>query len=118
MEDTTPSSDPGLKTRTTQTWRKRQIHRISQNRRTSPVTKACTGWKAASSRLRSTHRWHPTGWWERAAGGGLRTLMVAKGSQQGSPPAGSPGSGHNGTHLQARHAAEHGRGVSQVDPLG
>lgn len=89
MKDMTPGSDPGLKTRTTQIWRKRQIHRISKNCGTSPVTKACTGWKAASS-----HRWHPIGWWERTAGGGLRTLRIAKGSREGSPLAGSPGTGH------------------------
>lgn len=44
--------------------------------------------------------------------------MVASGSRQGSQLACSPGSGHNGTDLQARHAAEHGGRVSQVDPLG
>lgn len=44
--------------------------------------------------------------------------MVVKGPRQGSHLARSPGSGHNGTDLQARHAAEHGRGVSQVYPLG
>lgn len=44
--------------------------------------------------------------------------MVARGSRQGSQLARSPGRGHNGTDLQARHAAELGGGVSQVDPLG
>lgn len=43
--------------------------------------------------------------------------MVARGSRQESQPACSPGRGHNGTDLQARHAAEHRRGVPQVDPL-
>lgn len=44
--------------------------------------------------------------------------MVARGSRQESQQPRSPGRGHNGTDLQARHAAEHGRGISQVDPLG
>lgn len=122
MEDTTPGPDPSLKTRTTQIRGKRQTHSISQNCGTSPVTKVCTVWKTASPQLKK----HPflgflqdaRGRWERAASGGLRTRMVAQGSRQGSHLAGSPGIGHNGTDLQARHAAEHGRGVSQVNPLG